>query len=141
MTDVVESVRAYLLADPTVSAIVSQRIYLDEITQNRPKPAVVLSKDSESHTHNISDRDGMVETRFEVQCLAMTRLKAEELARAIYKSGICAKRGDVFGTDFRAVRIEDGRRNFEIRDARGGDKPTRGTRFDLTVTYKEPANV
>lgn len=137
MADVVSAVRTYILAQSTVTDIISQRLYLDHRPQNCTLPAATITKTSENHAHTLSDRAGAVKTRLQIECFSATRLQANALAEAIYKCGIVAVKGVTNSVNIRGVQVEDGQRNYEIDDSEGGDEGTRVTQFDLMVSYLE----
>ena len=137
MADVVSAVRTYLLSQSAVTDIIGQRMYFDVLQQNCTLPAATISKTSESHEHEISDRAGHVKTRLQITCHADLRLTANALAEAIYTSGIAAVKGVTNSVNIRGVTVEDGQRNYVVYDADGGDDHQYVTEFDLMVSYRE----
>jgi hypothetical protein len=137
VADVVSAVRSYILAQSSVTDVISQRMYLDVLRQNATLPAATISKTSESHVHTLSDRSGLVQTRLQIECYSENRLTTNALAEAIYKCGIVALKGTQSGVDIRGVMVEDGQRNYIIEDSKGGDDHRYVTQFDLMVSYRE----
>lgn len=137
MADVVSAVRSYLLGKTAITDIISQRLYLDRRPQATTSTAATISKLSETHSHLLGDRAGIVKTRMQIRCFAARRLDANTLAETIYKCGICAVKGTTHSVNIRGVNVEDGQRNYTVDDPEGGDAGTYVTEFDLMVTYKE----
>ena len=137
MADVVSAVRTYLLSQVAVTDVISQRLYLDVRPQHATLPAATIMKQSETHSHLLSNRSGFVQTRLQIECFSKLRLTTNALAETIYKSGIAAVKGLTNGVNIRGVTVDDGQRNYVIYDSEGGDDHIYVTQFDLMVSYTE----
>lgn len=137
MAEVLSAVRTYILSRPAVASLIGQRMYFDRLKQKAQLPACTISRVSESHDHTISNRSGMVFTRLQIECLSLNRLTSSEVAEAIYRSGIAAVKGVTNGLNIRGIDVEDGRRDYTIDDAKGGDDHVYVTQFDLRISYLE----
>lgn len=131
------AVRTYILSRPTVTDLIGQRMYFDRLKQKAQLPACTISRVSETHDHTISNRSGMVWTRLQIDCYSLNRLTTADIAETIYRCGIAAVKGVTNGLNIRGVDVEDGRRDYTIDDAKGGDDHVYVTQFDLRVCYLE----
>lgn len=136
-----QAIRDYLLANSSVSALISNRLWPMVLDQSWPissGPAVTYEFISSVDSHTLSGgRVELTQSRIQFVCYAATFAAAMAVARAIRKSGITAIKGLYSGVDIRGVMIEDGiRTDF--------DPPTDGqaesrylAEFDLKVSYQE----
>lgn len=137
MPDVTTAVRDYLLAKPSVTALIGQRMYLDMLPQNASLPSVVIYKVSGTHLHKISDREGFIKSRLTIVAYASTRLVANSIIETIYKSGIAAFRGLQSSILIRGIQVDSGQQNYIEYARDGGDDHRYVTEFDLMVSYQE----
>lgn len=141
MSDVVESMIAFLLAEGAVTELIGDRIYPDILPQNPVYPAVTLSKVDTRHDHTLSNLAGLAHTRLQFDCycegLGSDRAKANEVAEAIRATGIVGVKGLTHGTDIRAVQLESGQRNYTEPPNDAQDQHRYVTNFDLLVSYTE----
>lgn len=137
MADVISAVRTYLLSQSSVSDVIGQRMYFDRLKQKATLPACTITRVSEDHAHTLSNRSGLVWTRLQIECYSLSRLTSCSLAEAIYKTGVAALKGVTNSVNIRGVQVEDGRRDYVIDDAKGGDDHLYVTQFDLRVCYLE----
>lgn len=137
MADVISAVRTYILSQSSVTDVIGQRMYFDRLKQKATLPAATISRVIETHDHTISNRSGIVWTRLQIDCYSTSRLTTSALAEAIYKCGIAAVKGTTNSINIRGVDVEDGRRDYTIDDAKGGDDHVYVTQFDLRVCYSE----
>lgn len=137
MADVISAVRSYILSQSSVTDVIGQRMYFDRLKQKATLPAATISRVSETHAHTISNRSGLVWDRLQIDCYSLNRLTTASLAETIYKCGIVAFKGTTGSVNIRGVDVEDGRRDYTIDDAKGGDDHIYATQFDLRVCYLE----
>ena len=137
MSDVAESIRAWLLDHSIVTDLVANRIYPDMLPQNPTLPAVVMTKLSVRHDHQLSDLAGLAHARVQFDCYSLSRGEANGVAEAIRATGITALKGETHGTDIRGVELEEGQRNFTEPPNDATDEFRYGTNFDLMVSYTE----
>lgn len=74
--------RARLLADTTVAAIVGTRVYWVQRPQKSPYPAVVLQVVSDGRPENLKGFDGARSTRVQADCYGTSYAASLDLARA-----------------------------------------------------------
>lgn len=141
MSDVVESVIAWLLEKESVTDLIGDRISPDEIGQNPIYPTVTITKIDTRHDHDLSDLSGLAHARLQFDCysqgLGSDRAKANEVAEAIRATGIVGIKGMTHGTDIRAVQLESGQRNYTEPPRDAQDQHRYATNFDLMVSYTE----
>lgn len=78
--------RARLVADNTVSGLVSTRIYPVILPQKPTLPAITFSKVSGVRMHNLSGTAGRAVARISFNCWATTYLGAQAVAAAVRAS-------------------------------------------------------
>ena len=140
MADALQALRTYILAQSSVNDRIEQRLYLSRRPQGGGLPCATIRRSSESHTHTLGNRSGLVHTRFQVEVFSGRHsgtTGAATIAEVIYQCGIAGIKGVTNGVDFRGVSVEDGRREFEVEDSEGGDDQTYVCQFDLMVSYLE----
>lgn len=86
-----ESVNAALLAAVPVTAIVSTRIFPDEIPQEAAVPAIVYRRAGSALAYTLNDTPARAGATIRVSCWAATRLAAEQLADAARDALLAAK--------------------------------------------------
>jgi hypothetical protein len=90
---------------------------------------------SESFDHDLRGLSGIVSTRIQFECFAITPETCRAVADSIVWSGIDAIKGVYTGTQIRSVMVEDGRREYEDEDTTGGDNQRHVVSFDLMVHW------
>jgi hypothetical protein len=138
-SDVGKAFRTKLLTYGSVSAIVGQRMYPDQLLQTSTLPAIVYTKISTERDHEITNVTRSGHVRIQMDCYAASREGANDLAHAIRNTGICAFKGTLSGIYLGCTTIDSG-------DSYGTDTPTDGnqayryiTSFDFKVHYWEAA--
>jgi len=89
-----EALRAMILADAGVSAIVGQRVYWGDRPQGEPVPAIVMLGISQVAGHHMQGPDGVTMRRVQCDCYAETYLGSKMLERAL-KAAIDGKRSGI----------------------------------------------
>jgi hypothetical protein len=92
-----EALVAYLLDDASLSALVADRITWTIRPQGSTLPAVVLTGVDALPDYTMSGPSGLVSSRLQVDCWAMTYAGGKQIARAVEAalSGIDVVRGGV----------------------------------------------
>lgn len=137
MANVAKALRKKLLEASELTTLIGQRMYPNVLVQNATLPAVVYRKISTQPVHVIDDLTLLSSSRIEMTCYATSQGAADDIAKAIRRSGIFSFRGTVEGITFCGARLDSG-------DDCDDEPPTDGnqvhrylTRFDLMVDYKE----
>lgn len=128
-----ESLVAYLLADASISALVSDRIHWGRIEAPALAPYVIMQKISAPRGYHMLGSDGLVESRIQVDCFAVTYLSAKSVARAI-ETRLSGFRGTQATTDFKAAFLQDERDTIIDDDA---PADLMGVSLDFTIWHKE----
>ena len=79
----VTDLRALLLADAAVAALVGTRISADRITQGAGRPFIVFARTDTKRDKTLDGSVVSVLVSFDVQCWADTRLVADQVADAV----------------------------------------------------------
>lgn len=89
--------RSLLLADPTVSALVGERVLYGAMPQRPTFPRVQITKVSKTSGLLLSDAVGMNQVRVQVDCWARSIDEARALADAVNGSDSQSTRGPLHG--------------------------------------------
>jgi hypothetical protein len=85
MKDIRPALRAYLLADPTISSLVGGvRVHSSRMPQNQVAPSIVYAKVSEVGDYNMAGDSGLGQVRMQVDSWAQSNDAATQLANAVY---------------------------------------------------------
>lgn len=121
MNDLRLALRALLLGDATVSALVGGvRVHPIRLPQGQQNPSIVLNRVTESGHYVMSGSAGMAQARFQVDSWALTSQLANELGNAAYDA-LSGYRGPVsFGGNspqdsfvIHGVFLDQGREDFD----------------------------
>lgn len=140
MADVLSSVRQWMAAQSSITALVGTRIYRGKLIQNATLPAVVVSKISGTHEHKLSTGlAGVAHSRIQVDVYGSISnpIIATTIAATIKDSGIMTLRGEYYSVFINSVELESGPSEFTD----GEDPGTDDTRFivsqDFMIHYSE----
>ena len=78
-----KDLRDYLLADSTITALVGQRVYVEELPQNSPLPAITFLRVNVDHDHDLEGETGLATARFQIDSWADSPLNALALAERV----------------------------------------------------------
>lgn len=138
MSDIGVALRAKLLADGTVSGLVSTRIYPRRMQQDVTLPAIVYHKVGGDDETYLSGLVGCVHQRFQLESWAATKIAADALAIAI-RNALCASGGrGLWGTvNVTGCTPQGGPRDSEQSYGDGSDEATQITIRDFLVSYDD----
>ena len=94
--------RALLVADSPLVALVGTRVAADRIEQSSARPFIVFSRVGSEHMQGLNNSLHATKAIFEVQCWADTRVSAEAVADAVERilvAGFRAITGRASGYD------------------------------------------
>jgi len=77
------SFRTYILADPTISALISTRLYTRELPQRPTLPAMTYERDYTLDNYHTTGSSGLVSIGFILRCWDDTTLDSRLLANAL----------------------------------------------------------
>jgi hypothetical protein len=124
-----EDLRALLLADAGVAAVVGTRVAWGYRPQGSPLPAVVLHIVGGTKAYHLSGESGPLQPRVQVNCLAESYLSALGVCRSV-AAALSGYAGTVGGTYFQGI-LQDS----EPRDLSDPDGATEERIFGLTVDF------
>ena len=104
----IEDLRDYLLAQPSVSSLVGTRIVPDALPQESLLPGCDIELVNTSHDHYLGGLAGMANSTVAIDCYGSTRSSAHEVAAAVMFSGVTTLRGVVGGTSVSGIRLTGG---------------------------------
>ncbi len=108
MADFQASIRARLIADSAVAAVVGARVHWVERPQLSGLPAITLQTVSDPRPQHLKGNDGARATRVQVDCWSAKYADALSLARKVI--GALANPATISGKRFGATRV-DGQRD------------------------------
>jgi len=112
VAEVEEAMRALLLADPAVSALVAARIYPAPLPQGPTLPALCYQRISATRTRSQEGPSGRARARFQVDAWASTYDAARAAAAAVRRA--CdGFRGVVSGVELQEVQLATDRDLYE----------------------------
>lgn len=136
MADIGIALRARLIADTAVKAIIVARVYPDRLPQSPTLPAVVYNVVSGVDECHLGGLVGVAHARVQVDCYATTRAAANALATAV-RDALCASTGrGTWGTVYVQGATPQGGERYGSQDlADGSDDPQRITSRDFLITF------
>lgn len=138
MADVGASLRAYIVAQAGVSALIGSRMYPDELPQNATMPAITYHRISTLHHENISgSKAGMAEAIVEVRCYAATRTACNALCEAVRTCGVLNLDGVYSGVNIKVCMLASGRNDFTESPIDGTHELRYVSSQDYAITYLE----
>jgi len=126
-----ESLSALLLASSGVTTLVGTGVYWSTRPQASALPAAVLQTISAVPIDSDEGDSGLVSSRVQIDCWAVSALGAKQVARAI-KDVLSGKAAQHSGTEFQGFFTEDERESVE--EATGGSLIYR-TSLDFIVWW------
>lgn len=96
-TTIKEALRAFLIADNTISSLISSRVYQGTLPQDATLPAILLTRIAAPGDYNASGSTSMKRATYQVDCWADGRDGADDLADAVNNliNGYRGAMGDV----------------------------------------------
>lgn len=89
-----EALRAKLIADATVTSLVTSRIYWVTRPQNSSMPAIVLQTISDGRPQHLKGFDDLRDTRVQVDCWGTTYAQAKAMAEAVINAAVPESAGN-----------------------------------------------
>jgi hypothetical protein len=100
-----EQLRAYLMADAGVAALVGPRVTWAVRARGAPLPAVVLHQISGRRNYAMTAPSGLVEARVQVDCWALSNGIATHIGRAV-NAALGGLRAELDGVMIQAAFLE-----------------------------------
>lgn len=101
------ALRSALLADPGVAAIAGNRVNWGEHPQGASRPYAVLQAISDVEGLTLEARNGLAQTRVQIDCYALTMKGAVDLAAAVQSRLFAYRAGAIRLVEY--VTTRDGR--------------------------------
>ena len=140
MADLGTELRGYLLADTTVSTLVSTRIYPDVLPQGYKVSqggAITYTVIDTIHDHLLNGLSGIARSRVEFAAFAGTRAGANAIAEAVRTSDLAGFTGLMGEILVESVMIDSGIETLDERPTDGSQEHRYVTIFDYMIAYQE----
>lgn len=128
-----QSLTTLILADPTVSGLIGDRLFWKLMEPSAQMPRLILHTISSVTDYRMSGPTGLINTRIQADCFGGTYAQAESLASALMTL-LSGYRGTVGTTLFEGVFHESTRDIFEDDDS---PSDIFGVSLDFTIWHKE----
>jgi hypothetical protein len=138
MSSIGDALRTKLLSYSSVSSLIGQRMYPDELKQSATMPAVVFYVMSTERHHSLTGVTKAARARVAFECYALTRNTVAAISTAIRETGIDSFDGTVSGYGFQGIDFDGGDEYMDQAPTDGNQSHRYIVRFDLTVHYQEP---
>ena len=125
-----------LTADQEVVAIVGNNVFPNIIPQDTVLPAITYQQISGPRDYTSDGESGLVESRYQLNCIAETYQGAKELFEAV-RLAVTAYEGTVNGIEIQRIHIED-EGDFPQVSPEAAQKVRYGKHCDLLIWYQEP---
>lgn len=83
IADIRVGLRAYLLADSAIAAMVGARVYPVKLPQGQTQPSIVYSRISGQGDHHMEGASGLARARIQIDCWAQSADTATTLANLV----------------------------------------------------------
>lgn len=136
MADIGIALRARLLADATVSAVISTRVYPSRLPQSPMLPSVVYHLISGADECHLGGLVGVAHARLQIDCYALTRIAASALSTKV-RDALCAGSGrGTWGTVYVQGATPQGGERYQTQDrGDGSDDPLHLSMRDYLISF------
>ncbi len=129
---------AILHSDATIEGIVSDRIFPNIVQQGEAMPAITYQQISGPRDQTMDGPSGLVQTRFQINCLAEKYIDARTLAEAVRKE-LDGYHGTVNTVVIQIIMLADEADLPQVKP--GTDRLKRyGKRLDFIIWFNEPTS-
>ena len=133
-----KALRTRLLSYSGISSLIGTRLYPSALLQDCTLPAVVFTKLRTTREHVVGDVTKLAHALYQIDCYALTKDVADDVANAIETSGICAYQGTTAGVYICGTEISSGEYDGDEPPTDGNQEHRYITSFDFEVHYQEP---
>jgi hypothetical protein len=134
MNDIGNAISKKLLAEPSVTAITSTRVWPDTLPKNAVIPAVVYSVISNIPEHHLTGAAAIAQARVQLDCYASTRDAANELGETV-RLAIDGQRGTWGSQYIRTCHLDNDLADYDY-PIDGSDAKRYLRTQDYLVNYK-----
>jgi Protein of unknown function (DUF3168) len=100
-----QALRGHLLADPTIAALVDQRIAWAVRPRQDQLPSIALHRIDGVRDYTMANPSGLVTSRVQVDCWATTNKEADRISKAV-NGALSGLRQVIGGVEFQGAFIE-----------------------------------
>jgi len=111
MMDIMEALRAFLLADAGVAGLVGERVFVTEAPQDAALPLVVLKRVSTPRVYAQTGPSGLAWPRVQITARAARQAEAVAVAKAV-RTAVNGYRGSMGDVPVQAVFVDTERDGF-----------------------------
>lgn len=135
MADMEKAIKSILVADATVLALVSTRVYPNWVPQGASMPAISFNQVSGIRDYSMDGADGMAQTLYQIDCWATTYSETRDLADAV-RGALSAYSGTIAGVTIDVAFLQD--ENDVPEYSKQSDVAKRyGKSLDFTIWFRE----
>lgn len=136
MPDIGATIRTLTLADSSVSALVNTRMFSDVPPEQVAMPVIVYTIIDTMPNEHLAGIVSASRARIQIDCLADTRLQANELGDAVRLALEKKHRGDQGDQFVHEISLASGEQYSFLRPEVGSDERRFITTLDFFVTYR-----
>lgn len=136
MANICLSLRTHLVAQTSITDLISNRMVFDVLAQKMALPAVTLRRVSTTHGHKIDGLSGDCVSRVTFQAFASTRTASSAIADAI-RDELNGLRGTYTNIDILDVVFDSGPEDYTEAPQDGSASHRYITEVDFLVSYRE----
>lgn len=136
MPDIGATIRTLTLADSSVAALVNTRMFSDVPPEQVAMPVIVYTVIDTLPNEHLAGIVNASRARIQIDCLADTRLQANQLADAVRLALEKKHRGDQNGQFIHEISLASGEQYAFLRPEVGSDERRFITTLDFFVTYR-----
>lgn len=134
MADITQVVRTLILADSSVSALVSLRCYPDVLPQEPTLPALTIKCIDQLPNATLGDSGLLMQARIQVSAFDNERVDANALAEAV-RVAISKYRGTTSSVHIKEIDLESGEVHGVVKPASGSGRWRYVTSQDFKVFF------
>lgn len=124
-----QGLRAHLLADESVAAIVGPRVYALQLPQRPTYPAITFRRVGVQRFPTLDGGPELAGVRVQVDCMATGYEAAKNLAAAV-RGALHGHRGDLGGVVVQSVELDGGETDLDEVE---GDRAMRWVSLDFSI--------
>ena len=130
-----DQLRAFLIAEPTVNALIGAKIYPDNAPQGAALPYVTYFRASGPRVRSLKGPSGLSHPRIQLDVLAASRASAKAIASAI-RNLVDGYRGAMGSLTVQTIRVENDM-DFSEDPEHAGEQTIYGVSLDAIIWFEE----
>ena len=112
MAEIEEALTTYLKAYVGLTALISTRLYPDELPQGATLPAVIYIKISDVKNHTLTEQDDLERPYIQFTAFALTKAAARGVANQL-KAALVDYMGTLSGVEIQKIELQNEMSNLE----------------------------